>query len=690
MRTLIALLFLGNCLAPAESSRLHGNPIRRIVTMLEEMAKSVEREGETDKELHEKFLCYCKKTDADLAASLDAGSTKTSELESAVEEDTATKAQMDQDVTQHKADREAAQKAVEESTAMRGKEAAEFAASSGEMKANVQAMTGALEALKKGLSASLLQTSTGAMLKNIVQHTPLLTDTQREIALSYLQSGEATEGGSDQIIGIVEQMKESMEADLKEATESENQAKGAYDNLMKAKGEEIQAATKGIETKMARSGELAVAVATNSADLESTKESFAEDTAMRANLGKSCAQKSKEFDARQRLMTEEVTAISETIKILNSDDSLDLFKKTLPSGGAGAFVQTASRSKYQMKKFSEIFNKLAANDQTHTANYKMILLQTKSKAHMGNFEHIAKMIDDMIKLLGNEQADDDKQKGFCDGEIEKAGDEKAATEGNIKEISAKMAELQEVIDTVSSEVATLKDGIAALDTSVAQATDMRKKEHAEFSSTAAQNQAALELLDMAKNRMNKFYNPTMYKTTTTAEPSIYGLIQDFPSLVQVSLHSAAKDFDEMQNMQFGEYKKSQASGGIIQMLDQMMGDVEAEMAEAKRDEEDGQKEYEETMADATAKRATDQKLIVTKEASKAELVSKLDEAKSDKGDASTLLSGLVTKIADLHQTCDFLLENYDFRRDARTSEIEGLHEGKAVLSGADLGFMQKF
>merc|ERR1719159_821911 len=120
-----------------------------------------------------------------------------------------------------------------------------------------------------------------------------------------------------------------------------------------------------------------------------------------------------------------------------------------------------------------------------------------------------------------------------------------------------------------------------------------------------------------------------------------------------------------------------------------MADVEKEMAEAKHDEDDGQKEYEETMADATAKRATDSKLLVTKDAAKAELSAKLDDAKSDHGDANTLLSGLVTKITDLHSTCDFLLENYDFRREARTSEIEGLHEGKAVLSGADLGFLQK-
>merc|ERR1719337_272183 len=183
-----------------------------------------------------------------------------------------------------------------------------------------------------------------------------------------------------------------------------------------------------------------------------------------------------------------------------------------------------------------------------------MLYQSKSKAHMGNFEHIAKMIDDMITLLGDEQTDDDKQKGFCDGELEKAGDEKKATEDTIKGVSAKMSELKEVIENTDAEIANLQAGIASLDTSVAVATDMRKKEHADFSASAAANQAALELLDMAKNRMNKFYNPSMYKETTTQAPSIYGLVQEEPSFVQVRAHTQLKD------LEFGGYKKSQASG----------------------------------------------------------------------------------------------------------------------------------
>merc|ERR1719498_2375883 len=129
----------------------------------------------------------------------------------------AEKSQLDQDITTHKADRAEAEKVIKESTAMREKEAAEFAATSGDMKSNIQAMGGALEALKNGLSASLLQTGVGSVLRNIVKTSPMVRDGERGMLLSFLESGDDAEGGSDQIIGIVEQMKETMEADLKEA-----------------------------------------------------------------------------------------------------------------------------------------------------------------------------------------------------------------------------------------------------------------------------------------------------------------------------------------------------------------------------------------------------------------------------------------------------------------------------------------
>merc|ERR1719316_1986591 len=226
--------------------------------MLQDMQKTVEAEGKKEEDLFDKFMCYCSNGEGALDASISAGEAQIEQLGSSIERGTAEKSQLDQDVATHKADRAAAEKTMKESTAMREKEAAEFAASSGDMKSNIQAMDGALAALKKGLSASLLQTGVGNTLRNIISHSPAVRAGERSLLMSFLESGSGVEGGSDQIIGIVEQMKETMEADLKEAESSEAEAKSSYETLMTSKTAEIEAAGKAIESKTARSGAVAV------------------------------------------------------------------------------------------------------------------------------------------------------------------------------------------------------------------------------------------------------------------------------------------------------------------------------------------------------------------------------------------------------------------------------------------------
>merc|ERR1719428_1943325 len=102
--------------------------------MLQDMQKSIEREGEKEKELFEKFMCYCSSGEDELTASIEGSKASIEQLTGKIESDTALKSQLEQDVVQHKADRDAAEAAIKESTAMREKEASEFATTSGEMK----------------------------------------------------------------------------------------------------------------------------------------------------------------------------------------------------------------------------------------------------------------------------------------------------------------------------------------------------------------------------------------------------------------------------------------------------------------------------------------------------------------------------------------------------------------------------
>merc|ERR1711972_657257 len=101
-------------------------------------------------------------------------------------------------------------------------------------------------------------------------------------------------------------------------------------NSWQQKKKEVNALSASIETKMARSGSLAVQIAEMKNDLGDTEEALQEDLKFRADLEKNCATKQQEWDVICKTRSEELVALADTIKILNDDDALELFKKTLP------------------------------------------------------------------------------------------------------------------------------------------------------------------------------------------------------------------------------------------------------------------------------------------------------------------------------------------------------------------------
>merc|ERR1719478_1645017 len=125
---------------------------------------------------------------------------------------------------------------------------------------------------------------------------------------------------------------------MAEATAAEEQSIQEHSALVAAKKKEIGAHTKAIEEKSIRAGEVAVNVANMKNELKDLQGTLEEDKAFLAELEKGCDTKEQEWSERQKTRAEELLALSETIKILNDDDSLDLFKKALPTPEA-SFVQ---------------------------------------------------------------------------------------------------------------------------------------------------------------------------------------------------------------------------------------------------------------------------------------------------------------------------------------------------------------
>merc|ERR550532_2480862 len=127
------------------------------------------------------------------------------------------------------------------------------------------------------------------------------------------------------------------------------------------------------------------------------------------------------------------------------------------------------------------------------------------------FEKVVKMIDDMVVLLKKEQDDDEHKKEYCGMQFDVSDDKKKALERKISDEESAIATAKETIATLSQEISALEAGINALDKAVAEATEQRKNENAEYKDLMASDTAAKEVLAFAKNRLNKFYNPKLYK-----------------------------------------------------------------------------------------------------------------------------------------------------------------------------------
>merc|ERR1719198_2152395 len=208
-------------------------------------------------------------------------------------------------------------------------------------------MTAAVEALEKGMGESFLQSAgKKTVLIQAVQRTQAVDDYQKDELLGFLQGTNpfgAYSGQSGEIVGMLKAMKDEMAGDLKSTVAAEEAAAKGFEELATAKKQEIAAASEAIESKTVRSGELAVAVTTTADDIEDTTAEMKETEAFLANLGSQCALKKKEWAERQSIRAEEISAIGEAIKVLNDDDALDLFKKTLSlSQTSSVFLQSKS------------------------------------------------------------------------------------------------------------------------------------------------------------------------------------------------------------------------------------------------------------------------------------------------------------------------------------------------------------
>merc|ERR1719238_1057876 len=355
------------------------------------------------------------------------------------------------------------------------------------------------------MGSAFLQTQAASILRQIAEKR------QEQDLVSFLSQSEGYAPASGEIVGILKTMHDEMTADFAEEKAAEEAAITAFEELMAAKTKEVNALTAAIEAKMTRVGELAVEIVQMKNDLGDTAEALEEDKKFLADLEKNCETKKGEWEVIVKTRNEELLALADTIKVLNDDDALELFKKTLP-GASASFVQLKVSSEAMRARALA-----AVRSAPHSVHLDFIALAIQGKKI--GFEKVIKMIDDMVVTLKTEQSDDDNKKEYCAAQFDQSDDKKKSLERAISDLDTAIADAKDGIATLNDEIKALGASIKALDKAVAEATEQRKEENEDFTELMASDSAAKEVLGFAKNRLNKFYNPKLYKPPPKRELS---------------------------------------------------------------------------------------------------------------------------------------------------------------------------
>merc|ERR1719240_1346124 len=257
------------------------------------------------------------------------------------------------------------------------------------------------------------------------------------------------------------------------------------------------------------------------------------------------------------------------------------------------------------------------------------------------------MIDEMVEVLKKDQADEVKHRDFCVEEFDENEKQTLVKDNEIKDLNGLIAKSEATMKTLDEEMAALKDSIKEMQKQMAKASEERELQNKDFQTTVADQVATQDILKKALKRLESFYKKALLQGRQ--EPG--AAVPPPPPA-------------------FGEYKKNEGSSGVMTMIENVIKEAATSEKEAIKDEADSQAGYEEFIKNSNAAIEKANNEIVAKTEQKAETEATLVQAKSDLESAMIDAKNLATYKAELHDSCDFVLKNFDTRQAARMDEIE--------------------
>jgi len=627
-------------------------PTSKVVSLLKGMAEQLEKEGEQDEKTYDEFKCWCKQNLEEKGKAVEEAQAHLTELKERVASLSARITRLVAE-TEKAEDAKAKQEAaLDTATHLRNQQNVEYNDDKSRITGDIDAVTNALAAFASVGGGAFLQSGSATakpLVKQILdKHVERLRDEDRETVQAFLQEEPGSQ--NDAVMGVLQGLQDEFKLDLKTVEDDEAVQVKQYEELKAAKAAEIQAGLVQIEDKKMQKAEAAEERANKKQEIKDTAADSGGDAEFAKEVETQCATMDKEWDERSQTRADETTAISKAIETLDSESSHDLFSKTV------SFLQesASSASRDRVERASEVVAQAGKSD----ARMKALAMQMK----LDNVGTVKKAMDEMVAALKKESADEVEQRDFC---IKSFRENQVTVDDGTREkngLVAKEASLKSSIQQVTKQLENLIAQEAELKKQLQLASQNREKENSEFQTVIADQRQTQVLLKQALDVLAQFYNKA-------------------PGLAQIRANPKAPSG-------FKDYKRNENSFGVMGMIRNILKETAAMETEGTRAEKSAQVAYEDFAKETTASVEEKEALIGDKKQEKAKAEKALVETRKGREGSEAELADLAEALAGLHDSCDFLMKNFDTRMDARTDEMDSIDKAKQILSGATFAEIQ--
>jgi len=653
------------------------NPLGAVLSLLDELAGKVTKDGEVEAKAYAEYIEWCDDTTQNVAFSIETSSKQKSKLNAQIDELSSSIETASSKTGDLAAAIATAGSELKDATEIRNKEDADFGASQKELVDTISALTRAISILEREMSKNpaFAQTSSAGMDNAVQAFSVILeaasvsiSDQSKLTALIQSQqtSDEDDVGSpaaatyktqSTNILDVLEDLKEKAESQLSDLRKAENNNKHNFNMLKQSLDDQSANDGRHMAQEKVNKAEAEESKSAAEGDLTKTEEELANSQKQQETVKSSCLQTAADHEATVAARKEELVVIAKARKVL-SDTTSGAVDQTY------SFLQVVATSRADLagQEVVDVVKRLARTQ--HSSALAQLASRIAAVARYGSsngeepFAKIKGLIQDMIAKLEREASSEATEKAYCDEQIAKTEFKKGELEDDIAKMTSKIDQSAAKSAQLKSEIKTLESELAALTKTQAEMDRIRSETHADYQQAKADLELGLSGVRKALTTLRDYYG------------SAASMLQSDAKMTSLMEQPAAPELHS---------KSSGAGGSILDILEVVESDFATNLAKEESEEADAQSEYETVGQENEVTKTTKDQDVKYKTQSSKSLDATVAEYSSDRETANTELTAVLDFYAKIKERCIAKPEGYEERKRRREAEINGLKEALTIL-----------